>query len=96
MKDTKERFFMIVAYDGNTREIALELKKHGYSVVSIADAPLYDCYIYKRYTPHALLGMIDHNENVFLLNVSGKTAGEVDRILKSHLKSAYIDTHSYF
>ena len=87
---------MIVAYDENTRAIAMELKKHGFSIVSITDALRYDCYIYKRYTPHALLGMIDHNENVFLLNVSGKTAGEVARILKSHLNPAYIDTHSYF
>jgi hypothetical protein len=87
---------MIVAFDENTKAIAMELEKHGYSIVNLKEAPRYDCYIYKRYTPHALLSMIDHNENVFLLNVSGKTAGEVARILKSHLKSAYVDTHSYF
>jgi len=87
---------MIVAYDKNTKAIAMELEKRGFRVVNSADALRYDCYIYERVTPVALRSMIDHNENVFLLNVSGKTAGEVALILKSHLKSAYIDTHSYF
>lgn len=87
---------MIVAYDKNTKAIAMELEKRGFTIVNSAGALRYDCYIYERYTPVALRSMTDRNENVFLLNVSGKTAGEVSRILKSHLKSAYIDTHSYF
>ena len=87
---------MIVAYDKSTRTIALELEKRGFTVVNSAGALRYDCYNYERVTPVALRSMTDRNENVFLLNVSGKSAGEVARILKSHLKSAYIDTHSYF
>ncbi len=87
---------MIVAYDENTKEIAMELEKMGFTVVSSKAAGRYDSYIYKRHTAEGLLNMINHNENIFLLNISGLSAQEVAHILKSHSISSYIDTPSYF
>ena len=87
---------MIVAYDENTREIAMELEKLGFTVMSSANAGRYDSYIYKRHTAEGLLNMIDQNENIFLLNISGLSAKEVAHILHSHSNTPYIDTPSYF
>lgn len=87
---------MIVAYDENSKEIAMELKKLGFNVVSSKDSGRYDSYIYKRHTAEGLLNMIDHNEQIFLLNISGLSAGEVAHILQSHSNTTIIDTPSYF
>jgi hypothetical protein len=87
---------MIVAYDENTKGIAMDLEKMGFTVVSSKNTGRYDSYIYKRHTTEGLLNMIDHNENIFLLNVSGLSAEEVAHILQSHSNTPYIDTPSYF
>lgn len=87
---------MIVAYDENTKETAMELEKLGFTIVSSKNAGRYDSYIYKRHTAEGLLNMIDHNENIFLLNISGMSAGEVAHILQAHSNAATIDTPSYF
>ena len=87
---------MIVAYDENTKDIAMELEKMGFSIVSSKNAGRYDSYIYKRHTTEGLLNMIDQNENIFLLNISGLSAGEVAHILQAHSDTPTIDTPSYF
>lgn len=87
---------MIVAYDENTKDIAMELARLGFTVVNSKFAGRYDSYIYKRHTTEGLLNMINHNENIFLLNISGLSAEEVAHILQSHSNTPTIDTPSYF
>ncbi len=86
---------MIIAYDDGSKEIAMELKKLGFSVVSNTETEPYDSYIYKIHTPENLRSMIDQNENLFLLNISEMCAEEVARILQSRVPPV-IGTSSNF
>ena len=87
---------MIIAYDDGSREIAMELKKLGFTVVSSSDADLYDSYIYTIHTAECLRSMIELNENIFLLNISNLGAEEVAQILQSRLHPTIIDKTSNF
>jgi hypothetical protein len=75
---------MIIAYDDGSEEIAMELKKLGFTVVSKTEAQAYDSYIYKIHSPESLRSMIDQNENLFLLNISELCVDEVAKILQTH------------
>lgn len=87
---------MIIAYDDGSKEIAMELKKLGFTVVSNTEAQAYDSYIYKINTPESLRSVIDQNENVFLLNISGLCVDEIAKILQSRISPPFIDTLSNF
>jgi hypothetical protein len=87
---------MIIAYDDGSKEIAMELKKLGFTVVSNTETQTYDSYIYKIHTPESLRNMIDHNENLFLLNISELCVEEVAKILNSRVAPPLMGTLSNF
>jgi hypothetical protein len=87
---------MIIAYDDGSKEIAMELKRLGFAVVSNMETGLYDSYIYKNHTPECLRSIIELNENLFLLNISELCADEVANILQSHVRQSIMDTPSNF
>ena len=87
---------MITAYDDGSKEIAMELKRLGFTVVSSAEDQSYDSYIYTINTPESLRNMIDHNENLFLLNITDLCVEDVAKILQSRLNSPVIHSLSNF
>ena len=58
---------MVVAYDDTTEEIAMELKKLGFTVVSSEEAERYDSFIYKIHTAEGLRSMTDKTRTFFYL-----------------------------
>lgn len=78
---------MIVAYDDSSKETAMKLMQMGFTVVHSNECTFFDSYIYQTNTANMLRSMIDHNENLFLLNISGLAAEDVAEILSSSMQS---------